>query len=90
MLNKLRNFINNIKTGNKFLIGGFLLWLIATWLFGFNDTAESNLERIVDIVSLIFILQGILMNSFSMVHIHNNLHFDDKLLNELLKSYENK
>ena len=43
-----------------FFLGGIALWAIETWLFGFNDVASGNAERLCDMISTGLILYGAL------------------------------
>lgn len=50
-----------MKTLNKydyFLLAGLALWLAETWAFGWNETAQSVPEKMLDAVSLFLVLYG--------------------------------
>ena len=92
LFKKILNYIFNLERGTKYLAVGILIWLIPTVIFGFNDTPVNIIERITDIVGLIFVFQGMLINCFSAVKINiraaNNISFTKDLAKFLFKFYK--
>lgn len=50
-----------MKNSYKFMVAiGFIIWFAETAYFGWNETAQSAAERILDMLSLILIYWGVI------------------------------
>ncbi len=53
---------------------GFVIWIVETAAFGFNQNAESGLEAFLDAISIVLIIYGILGDLLTNVEIHKNYY----------------
>ena len=56
------------------LLAGFILWIVETAAFGFNDKPANGLEAFLDIVSFGMIFYGLIGDLLSNVEIHKNYY----------------
>lgn len=54
-----------MKNYKLMVLVGLILWIGETAVFGFNQHAQSNLEAILDVISTVLIVWGILGDIFS-------------------------
>jgi hypothetical protein len=55
--------MNIIKDLNKYemlMFAGWILWFLESWTFGWNDEPCCLLEKILDIISLLMIIYGLI------------------------------
>ncbi len=53
---------------------GLALWLAETWYFGWNDKPENEAERVLDIISGILIIWGLVGDILRNVRITKTYH----------------
>ena len=56
------------------LLVGFIIWIVETAAFGFNDKPENGLEAFLDIVSFSMIFYGLIGDLLTNVEIHKNYY----------------
>ena len=74
--------------GTRWLIMGLLIWFIPTAIFGFQDNPTSWVEKTTDIIGIILIFQGILMNCFGAVRLKNEINIDANLVKFISDHYK--
>lgn len=65
------------KPFNKYfivLVLGFALWIGETVYFGFNDKPESGLEGLLDVVSFLMMIYGVVGDLLTNLRIHKHYH----------------
>lgn len=59
-----------MKKYTVIVIIGLVLWIGETWYFGWNEHAESPVERILDTVSWLLVIWGVVADILTNVTIH--------------------
>ena len=57
-------------------LAGFTIWMLETAYFGYNRTAQSGIEHILDTISWIFIIWGVLGDILTNLKIEKTTHYD--------------
>lgn len=82
---KASNFLNQYKI--MFFIG-FVVWLGFTAYFGFNETAQSNTERVTDTIGVILMAWGILGDITQNLTIIKNTNINPEKLGDTVTIVE--
>lgn len=73
---KLGEHYVKYRPRNKYpwlVLAGLAIWLIETWLFGWNDRPESGAEKFWDVFSMVLIIWGLVGDVLRNVDVHKNV-----------------